>query len=105
MVKLLLFKEKEDITKEFLQRDDTELAAGIGRIIADAEGKQLNLSTYGYMLGDFPYYVRCSVFHGEKPILLFSFEDDMELKALRISNKLIEEFLDEYLYKCFINSI
>lgn len=60
-----------------------------------------NLTAYGYMLTQFSYYFRRNVIHANKPIALFSYAEETDLKCLAIINGLLEEFLDENLYKYF----
>jgi len=63
--------------------------------------KTYNLSAYGFLLTDFPYYLRCRLFHANRPMELFSFADDLEIKVLHMVNGLLEEFLDENLVRLF----
>ena len=53
------------------------------------------------LLTDFSYYLRCKLFHANRPVELFSFSDDLEIKVLRIVNGLLEEFLDANLIRIF----
>ncbi|MBR0353508.1 MAG: hypothetical protein IJH53_09940 [Oscillospiraceae bacterium] len=63
--------------------------------------KEIEISLYGYLLCDFCYYLRCTMIHASKPLPLFSFENDTEIKVLKVANNLLEEFLDNHLYECF----
>ena len=96
--------------RESITRDS--LTNGIHKSFADSLEKRIlhlepennvpyDLSAYGYMITGFPYYLRCTLFHSNRPIELFSFEGDMELNALMLANGLLEEFLDEYLISMF----
>lgn len=67
-----------------------------------SENNLVELSAYGFMVVDFPYYLRCKYFHANKPLELFSFEGDMELRTITIANGLLEEFLDKHLYEMFL---
>ena len=58
-------------------------------------------SAYGFFLTDYPYYLRCKYFHANRPIELFSFLDDLELRSIYKANRLLEEFLDEHLISIF----
>ena len=59
------------------------------------------ITAYWYLLTQLSYYYRCNLFHGDKPIPLFSYADDIDLKCLRIINDLLESCLDQYLYQWF----
>ena len=65
------------------------------------DGSKYHVSLYTLLLTDFPYYLRCRMFHANKPIELFSFTDDYELNALCITNGIMEDFLDSNLTKIF----
>ena len=102
-VKLLLEKEKTQPTRESLESGEHQvLAAKIQSYLKTDKG-QLKLTPYGYLLTDFAYYLRCSLFHAQTPMLLYSFENDMDLKALKTVNWLLEDFLDQNLVKCYLN--
>lgn len=91
----------EPITRDSLMNGKhQELAVSIKSLLTREE-TPLNLTPYGYLLTDFPYYLRCKFFHANRPMELFSFQSDMELKAIRIANGLLEEFLDENLVMLF----
>lgn len=68
------------------------------------DGKRYNITSYGYLLVSFAYYFRCNVFHADKPLPLFCYEDEIELKCLHLINTLLEEFIDYNLYKLFDDS-
>ena len=99
-----LINEKEPITRAYIESKSynsfSEFIASA--LPTDNNGKSYDLTPYGFLITDFPYYLRCKLFHANKPIELFSFIDDMELKSLRIANGLLEEFLDDNLHKLFI---
>lgn len=63
-----------------------------------------DMTPHGFLLTDFPYYLRCTLFHAQRPIELFSFKNDMELKSLRIVNSYLEDFLDRNLHTLFEQS-
>ena len=65
------------------------------------DGSRYRVSLYTLLLTDYPYYLRCRMFHANRPIELFSFKDDYELKALGIVNNLIEDYLDRNLVTLF----
>lgn len=89
-----------EIDYEELQNSNCQIAKDISmRLLID--GKKLDVSAYGYLMTDFAYYLRCTLFHANKPALLFSFEDDMELKAIRIAQHLLDDFITEHLAELF----
>ena len=57
------------------------------------------------MLLDFAYYLRNNLFHANRSMSLISFMEDGEVEVLKYVNSFLEEFLDEYLCDCFIESI
>lgn len=91
------------VTEGSLGGEHKELAEYISRNIPiDKQTKKpFDLSPYGFLLTDFPYYLRCKLFHANRPVELFSFSDDLEIKVLRIVNGLLEEFLDDNLIRIF----
>lgn len=88
----LLMLETSNSCKEFkekyLRKDDND-------------GAQLDITVKGYLMMDFAYYLRCSVFHANKPLPLFAYEKDMELIAVIIVNKLLEDFMDNHILELF----
>ena len=93
------------ITKESLREEHKELGDYIlQHIPINNETKcPFDLSAYGFLLTDFSYYLRCKLFHANRPVELFSFADDLEIKVLQIVNGLLEEFLDNNLINLFIS--
>lgn len=75
--------------------------AAIQELLQHGGTRAYHLTAYGYLLTQFSYYFRCNMIHGSKPIALFSYAEDAELKSLTLINALLEEFLDENLYKWF----
>lgn len=63
--------------------------------------KPFDQSAYGFFLTDYPYYLRNKYFHGNRPLELFSFLDDLELRSIYKANQILEEFLDEHLISIF----
>lgn len=97
---ILYLNGLDKIDYKELQNSDSQIAKEITkRLLYD--GKKLDISAYGYLMTDFAYYLRCTLFHANKPALLFSFEDDMELKAIRIAQHLLDGFLTEHLSELF----
>ena len=90
------------ITKNFLESEDGKVVLeNIAKVLSKKDGSPYNMSPYGYLLTQLPYYLRCNIFHGSKPIKLFCLEDDLELLCLHTVNTLLEDFLDEQLCKWF----
>ena len=91
--------KKLEVSNSYLEmKDSAEYAnfiSSVGKILS--ENKLENTSVYGYLLADYAYRCRCFLFHSEKPLLLFSFKD--ELKELKFINSLLENFLDQELPK------
>jgi len=94
------------VTKGSLGKEHKELEDYILQHmpVDDKTNHPVDLSAYGFLLTDFSYYLRCRFFHANRPVELFSFADDLEIKVLRIVNGLLEEFLDENLVKIFLNT-
>ena len=85
----------DDINRDFIEK--SELNKRIRGALKKKDGGQYNLTAYGYILTQLSYYYRCKIIHGNRPIILFAYPDDKELHALRIVNKLLEDFIDETL--------
>ncbi len=98
-----LMKVPEPITKEKLDiTSQNPFTVFLDAKLAEYDKKDFDVTPYGFLLTDFPYYLRCCLFHASHPIELFSFESDWELKSLRIVNGLLEEFLDRHLQTLFL---
>lgn len=97
---MLYLNGLDKIDYKELQNSDSQIAKEITkRLLYD--DKKLDISAYGYLMTDFAYYLRCTLFHANKPVLLFSFEGDMELKAIRIAQHLLDGFITEHLSELF----
>ena len=91
-----------NVTKDSLTKGDhKQLASDIQNILKDNKTKGFSMTPYGYLILDYGYYVRCNMFHANKPLLVFSFKTDMELKTLEVINGLHKEFLDNNIGKLF----
>ena len=66
------------------------------------KGIQFDLTCIGYLVGEFSYYLRCSTFHANHRTLLLCYENDHDLKALRIANTFLEDFLNKHLAEIFL---
>ena len=90
------------ITKNFLESEDGKvLSENITKVLTKKDGTLYNIAPYGYLLTQLPYYLRCNLFHGNKPIKLFCFENDLEILCLHVINELLESFLDDHLFMWF----
>ena len=78
-----------------------DLKKRIEDVLVKKDGRKYNLSAYGYLLVSFAYYFRCNVFHAGKPLPLFCYKDEIELKCLHLINTLLEEVIDSSLSKIF----
>lgn len=78
-----------------------ELKAQIEGALVKKDGTKYDLSAYGYLLVSFAYYFRCNVFHANKPLPLFCYADEVELKCLHLINALLENFIDAQLHRIF----
>ena len=99
-----LMKVPEPVTKEKLDiTAQNPFIEFLNAKLAEYDKKDFDITPYGFLLTDFPYYLRCCLFHASHPIELFSFETDWELKSLRIVNGLLEDFLDCNLHTLFLS--
>ena len=97
-------KLPEPVTAESLERSEGSILSDFLDQTRVKLGKEkFDLTPYGFLLTDFPYYLRCTHFHAQRLIELFSFDNDIELKSLRIVNGLLEEFLDRNIHILFRN--
>ena len=100
----LKIKDMDVITKESLIGGaHKELADYINQNmpVNKYSKKPFDQSAYGFFLTDYPYYLRNKYFHGNRPLELFSFLDDLELRSIYKANRILEEFLDEHLISIF----
>lgn len=95
----LLKNVKGIITKESLNGVHKELAQKIENIIS--KDNECKLNAYGFLLLSLSYSFRCNMFHANRPISLFSYADDYVVKCFKIINYLLEDFLEEKLWKFF----
>ena len=91
------------ITRDSLEcGKDLELGNNILSVLKKKKtDDNYNISAYGYLLTQFSYYFRCNIIHASKPLALFSYTNDIELKCLKIINDLLEEFMDDNLHRWF----
>ena len=69
-------------------------------VIKDA-GIEEELHPYAVLLLYMPYKMRCKYFHAEWAVPLTCFENEHPLTVLKILNMVMEDYLDENLYKWF----
>ena len=69
--------------------------------LTDKENNPIDITPYGFLLFVLPYYYRCNVFHANKPVYFFAYEDETNIHCLHIINNLMEEFLNEHLIEWF----
>lgn len=92
---------KEVISKEeFLSEKYEELRT---KIKAKFSEKNIEISEYAYLIIYYAYYQRCNIFHADKPLPLIYFNQKKEWRIIRFVNDLIEDFLDNNLYKFFLD--
>lgn len=83
------------ITDDYFSRDENNEIGGMIRHLLMANG--VDLSPYSYLLFGLSYYYRCQMIHADKPLPLFSFGMESELKVIRIINCMLESFLERNL--------
>lgn len=59
------------------------------------------MDAYHFMLLQFPYQLRCGLFHGGKSMPILSYADSSLLKSLSIANRLLEDYIDNHLQAYF----
>lgn len=93
-------KERE-IIKSIKEKKHNEFERKIIEFFANGgvtEGKML---PYAALLLYVSYKIRCKYFHAEKVMPLICFENEHPIPVLRFLNILIEDFIDNNLYKWF----
>lgn len=94
-IKSYLYGISSDANREFFFQKS--IVEAIENKLIDQNGTKYNITAYGYLLTQFSYYYRCNFFHGNKPVILFTYADDADLHCLKIVNNLLEEFIEEFL--------
>ena len=92
------------IRKDMNEERCNSLSDFIREKIIEYGSDNFDVTPYGFMLTDFPYHLRCNLFHAGRPVQLFRFKNDMELKFIRIVNSLFEMFLDQNFHGLFMNN-
>lgn len=62
-----------------------------------------DLDAYTYLFLDMAYYYRCNIFHADKPVKLFSLEEEAEVKMLKVLNNIMENYVENNLADWFNN--
>ena len=103
IISIIRHYDNINITKDSLENGcDKELAKLIeSKLIKSDSNEKYDMTGYGYLLTELAYYFRCKYIHANKPVSLFSYNDDIELKCLKIINNLLEEFIEDNLHKWF----
>ena len=100
--KAILNEYDSHITRAFFNTDEgIALDCKIRQMFFGATNEKSDLSAYGFLMTQFAYWLRCELFHANRPTMFFALETDKDLKYLRQINSLMEEYLDENLYKWF----
>lgn len=61
------------------------------------KGYKFDYDSYGFLLSDFPYYLRCNYLHGSKAAILVFYRNDYESGQLKVANSVLETFLDDHI--------
>lgn len=69
--------------------------------VKETFGKRIDITSYAYVMFFLAYYYRCNVFHANKPVPLFSYIDEPDLRCLSVINGMLEKYISENLYKWF----
>lgn len=85
----------------YAAKTEDKSAEEICRINELQNAKGNLIHPYASLLLWVPYKVRCSYFHSEKALPLLSFADEYPLPAIRVLNHVLEDFLDDELWKWF----
>lgn len=92
-VDLNIIKTRSDLSEK-LQEE-------IEKVLLKKDQTKYKLSAYGYLVISFPYFFRCNIVHANKPLPLFCYSDESELKNIKLINELLENFIDKNLPKLF----
>lgn len=100
-VKALIVKLNSNLNREFFESEEGfKFSNQIMSILSenDVTGE---ITGYGFLITQFAYWFRCNFFHANNPVKLFVFQGDDDLNCIEKINNLLEEFLDDNLYKWF----
>ena len=85
-----------------IHNDDSSVSQKIQSILK-ANRENYQMTTIGFIMTELAYYLRCNIFHGNKPVLFFAFDSDPEIRVLKMISDYLETFLDEHMSEMFIN--
>lgn len=60
-----------------------------------------NCDLYSYLFAHITYKYRCDLFHSNTPVKLFSFEEEEDIKMLKVLNGIMEDFIEKHLADWF----
>lgn len=106
ITKILLNYSSDEIDWYYLNNDPRgiELSREIVSTVESIIKHKYETSAYGYLLVDYGYYFRCNLIHANKPLPLFCYSSEDELKCLHIVNHLLEEYIENNLCLWFKKS-
>lgn len=73
----------------------------IEELIMSETGRKYDIEAGAYLMMGLGYHFRCNMIHSNKPLPLFSYADEDQLSYLRTVSNLLEEYLDNHLYRLF----
>lgn len=91
--------KKESITNILKNCENNITEDDLFHISEELKGH--DITPRGYLLLNLAYHYRCNFFHANKKIHIFSYQIEESIKCLCIINNIIEEFVEEELFKWF----
>ena len=98
MMSLFAGLHQKEVCEE-LRNPKSETYQRIKAFIGEVFENKGLLTPYGFVLGEFAYYLRCNYFHANNAFLLMTYLDDLEFEALSCVNIVLEQFLDDNLFE------
>ena len=92
---------EREIIKSVKENNDNEFVRGVVAIFDEAGISSDKMHPYAALLLYASYSFRCKYFHAERVMPLICFENEHPIPVLRFLNILIEDYIDENLYKWF----
>ena len=89
------------IIKSMKENNDNEFVRKVVAIFDEAGISADKIHPYAALLLYASYSFRCKYFHAERVMPLICFENEHPIPVLRFLNILIEDYIDENLYKWF----
>lgn len=104
----LITQDERTKIAEFIGKECISRTTDVNNFIQDISNAQSELwikihqkhpeiDPLTFMRVQFPYYMRCDLFHANKTVPILSYENSSYLKGLAIANQLLEEYLEEQL--------